>query len=372
MLTPEEIDQLAKFDGGGARVLSTYLDLDPARQVRRSYRIVFEDLVHELRERLDEAARAELAREAAEIDAWLQSHEPRGQGFALFSCAPRGFWQAYFLPVAVVDHLAFEPQPDVAPLLDVLDEHERYAVAVVDKEKARLFTVFLGAIEESEAFKDFVPGKHDQGGPAQARHQRHHEAHVHWHLKRVVRHLAETLRRRQLDRLVIAGPDEATSELRGLLPRALAQKLVGVIPAETSAGAAEILEKTQEIERRVEREFESRLLDELLETVGARGRASCGVAPTLDALWQGSVRTLVLAGGVHQGGSECPSCGRLEPGRLANCPGCGTAMRPVHDLFHAAARHALGQAGRVETVHGDAAVRLQDKCGGLGAFLRYR
>jgi len=42
-----------------------------------------------------------------------------------------------------LDHLAFEPQPDVAPLLDVLDEHERYAVAVVDKAKARLFTVFL-------------------------------------------------------------------------------------------------------------------------------------------------------------------------------------------------------------------------------------
>jgi hypothetical protein len=47
-------------------------------------------------------------------------------------------------------------------------------------------------------------------------------------------------------------------------------------------------------------------------------------------------------------------------------------MRPVHDLFHAAARRALWQAGRVETVHGDAAIRLQERCGGLGAFLRYR
>jgi peptide chain release factor subunit 1 len=57
------------------------------------------------------------------------------------------------------------------------------------------------AAEQGEAFKDFVPGKHDQGGPSQARYQRHHEAHVHWHLKRVVSHLAEMLRRRQLDRL---------------------------------------------------------------------------------------------------------------------------------------------------------------------------
>jgi len=96
------------------------------------------------------------------------------------------------------------------------------------------------------------------------------------------------------------------------------------------------------------------------------------VAPTLDALGLGSVRTLVLAEALHDGGSECPSCGRLEPGSVAKCPTCGAAMRPVHDIFHAAARRALLQAGRVETVHGEAARRLQEKCGGLAAFLRYR
>jgi len=34
-----------------------------------------------------------------------------------------------------------------------VDEYERYAVAVVDKERARLFTVFLGEIEEMEEFR---------------------------------------------------------------------------------------------------------------------------------------------------------------------------------------------------------------------------
>jgi len=38
MITPEEIERLEAFDGGEARVLSAYLDLDPARQVRRSFR----------------------------------------------------------------------------------------------------------------------------------------------------------------------------------------------------------------------------------------------------------------------------------------------------------------------------------------------
>jgi len=46
-------------------------------------------------------------------------------------------------------------------------------------------------------------------------------------------------------------------------------------------------------------------------------------------------------------------------------------MKPEHDLYHAAARRALEQAGSVEVVHGDAARRLHEKGGGLGALLRF-
>jgi hypothetical protein len=52
MLTPEQIVELERFDAGGERVLSVYLDLDPRRQVRRAYRIVLEDLAKEVRSRL--------------------------------------------------------------------------------------------------------------------------------------------------------------------------------------------------------------------------------------------------------------------------------------------------------------------------------
>ena len=220
MLTPEEIERLESFDGGGTPVLTVSLDLAPARQVTRAYRIAFEDLVKETRARLAEPARDDLAREAAVVDAWLQSEELRGKGVVLVSCTPRGFWQAHVLAVGVRDHLAFEPGPDVAPLLELVDGYERYAVALVDREQARLLTVFLGEIEETASVRDDVPGKHDQGGVSQLKYQHHHETHVHWHIKRVTERLADLLRRRRFDRLIPAGPQEATAELRRLLPRA--------------------------------------------------------------------------------------------------------------------------------------------------------
>jgi peptide chain release factor subunit 1 len=262
-----------------------------------------------------------------------------------------------------MSHLTFEPQPDVAPLLALADEYERYAVAVVDKGNARILSVFVGEIEEREEIRDLVISKHDQGGWSQARYQRHHEAHVYWHLKRVVQQLSELLRRRRFDRLIVMGPEEATSALRHVLPHALAQRLVAVVPGSLTASDRDIVERTLAVEREIEREAEERLLGHVLDNAGPGGRATVGVAPTLAALWADLVQTLLVAHGLRIDGSECPNCARLEPGRLERCPTCNAAMRPVHDLFHGAMARALDQAGRVEV--------LQGAAGGLGAVLRY-
>jgi hypothetical protein len=53
VLTPEQITKLEAFDGGGERVLSVCLDLDPRRQAKRAYRVALEDLAREVRVRLD-------------------------------------------------------------------------------------------------------------------------------------------------------------------------------------------------------------------------------------------------------------------------------------------------------------------------------
>jgi len=85
MITRERIETLATFDARGARVLSLLLDLDPARQIRRSYLIAFDDLVKEARERLEQPAREAFLREAARVRTWLENEKPRGRGWR---CSP--------------------------------------------------------------------------------------------------------------------------------------------------------------------------------------------------------------------------------------------------------------------------------------------
>jgi peptide chain release factor subunit 1 len=371
-VTPADVERLVRFDGHGARVLSAYLDLDPERQPTRSYRIVFEDLVKAARDGLDKAARVELQAEAAKVQAWLDARQPSGLGLAIFSSMPADLWQAWFLSVPVPDRLSYEAHPLVVPLLSLIEDHQRYVVAVVDKESARLLTVFEGVIESRQAFTDFVPGKHDQGGPAQPRYQRHHETHVLWHVKRVAQRLSELLRNREFDRLIVAGPEEATTELREQLPHELKRRLAATVPAEMDAGDAVILRMTQQIEQRVERESEAGLVAELIDAWKANGNAACGLAPTLDALYLRQVRTLVIAEGQTLAGSECPVDSRLEPGRPEECPTCGTEMTPVGDVIDRAAQQTLEQDGQVEIVREAAAERLRAECDGVGAVVRFR
>ena len=57
------------------------------------------------------------------------------------------------LPVSLPTEARYRPDPYLRPLLETLDEHERHGVVLLDRQQARLFSVFLGEIEEHrEAF----------------------------------------------------------------------------------------------------------------------------------------------------------------------------------------------------------------------------
>jgi len=149
---------------------------------------------------------------------------------------------------------------------------------------------------------------------------------VYWHLERVAQRLAALHRRRRFDRLILAGPEEATSELQRLLPRA-AWRVAwwAVIPASLAATDREILDTTLDIEAgRAERDTEERLLGQLLDLAGPAGRAVLGVRPTLAApVGRSGPDPSWSAFSASGDGSDCPNCRRLEPGSVERCPACG-------------------------------------------------
>jgi peptide subunit release factor 1 (eRF1) len=194
--------------------------------------------------------------------------------------------------------------------------------------------------------------------------------HVRWHLKRVAELAEELARDYGFDRLVLAGPVAATSELQGLLPKRLRSRVAGTVRLPVDARPETVLAETLALEHAVERAEEAARVEQLLTAAGKRNGGIAGLEPTLTAVRQRRVWRLLYAERFAAGGAECARCGALFPSGPAACTYCGAPVRPLDDVVERAVQRVAEAGGGIERVHGPAAVRLE-QAGGIGALLRY-
>jgi hypothetical protein len=356
----------------GVRTLSVYLDTTPPRMSGQAYLLSFRDRCRVRRATV--AAEDQDAFEAARTRAehyLAEQFVPHSPGLALFAPGGSEDLMVVPLPAALPDDVIWADRPSIAPLEALLDEYERLAVVLFDAERARLFTVFLGAIETQQQFVDAVPAKQAAGGsfgPGQTRFARHREDHLRRHAERTVRALMLLLRKHSFDRVLLAGPDEALAVLKRELPRPLRARLAGSFDVPLFATETEVLKATIRSAESIERRTEEHLVDELLEDA-ATPHVVVGVAGTLNALAEGRVHLLLIAEHFDAPGSVCSNCGRLVADEHL-CPACCGVTQPSATLHEAIVEQALAQGAKIETVSEAAAVRLEEH-GGVGAWTRF-
>jgi peptide chain release factor subunit 1 len=373
----ERIRSLAGWATGGLPVTTLYLDVDGRRRPRRrDYVRRAEDLTatacDEARTGMSRQAFLSVCGDSGRIRSFVGDDlERRGavRGLALFSCSGAGLWEAVELSQPVRDAVRVAPRPHLVPLEALLELAETFCTVLVDRERARILVSSLGEIEEISRLLDDVPGKHDQGGWAQARLQRHIEDHVHRHLRHVADTLLRIQRREAFDHLVLAGPEEAVAELERELHDYARRRILARITLTMAASADEVLERIIDLELDLEARRERDAVDRLVSEAGAgTGRAVTGMADTLTALEARRAEVLVLAGNLRATGIRCQRCGHLAARPEGPCEACGGAVVEVPDLVEEAVELALRHRCRVETV---ADGETLGRVGSVGALLRY-
>ncbi len=370
--TERELHRLARFRSREG-VLSLYLNFDPVGGERRDAKAAFLDAVKSLDGlQLNDKERARLEEEQALVLEFARDRFAlHGRSVILFSCRPRKLWQVFQLQVPLRPLARFAEKPAVAQLAAVLDENERYAVALIDKDEARLLSVYLGQAEQQARIVDKYPGRSRRGGWAQARYAHHRDVHLHVHVLRVTEALLEELRRRPFDRLIVGGPDEARSALLQVLPRSLRGRVAGTFRAELFVLDEEVVERVRAVEEAALREAEAGLVADIIEAASAGSGALLGWEETLPALLEGRVRKLVLAEGRTRGGRVCPKGHAAVLEALSACPFCRGPLERVDDLAEWAAERAFETDALVQTVLGPAADTLATRGDGIGAVVRY-
>ncbi len=211
------IRDLAGFKGEDAPVTSLYLDVDGRRRIRaRDVELALERLVRPVRERHHQAGITSVCADLDRIEEHVKAGIDRShvRGLALFSCSAHGFWEAVELAVPVRDRLVVNHTPYVRELEAVVAQHERFAVLLVDRQRARLFLFEQGELLDKQEQFDLLP-RHDDDGGQMGKDQvaGHAAVAAHPHLKQAAAAAFALYKDQGFDHFVLCGPDDVTAEM---------------------------------------------------------------------------------------------------------------------------------------------------------------
>jgi len=364
--------KLADWDPHGIPITSVYLSVDGRRYPRKGdYEVRLSELLRSARAQAEPFGRDAVRSVESDLETMsrhVREEFERGdtRGLALFSSHDAGLWEDVRVPRPIRNRSVVAPTADVLPLEHLLQTCRPVCTALVDYAKARLFLSEVGRIEEISHIWDEIPGRHDQGGWAQMRMQRHVDDHRHKHLKNVADALFRLWKRRPFDDLILAGPAEAHTDLeRGLHPY-LGQRVRASVTLPMVASPEEVFRCSSEIEEEIERKARRERIEQLAEASANLRGGVVGLAGTLAALAEGRVSELLVSVDLTAAGAHCPSCG-WHAEHAGSCDRCGAPMKAVPDIVESAVVQALRQGSRVETVEDGGLSEL----GGIGGFLRF-
>jgi peptide chain release factor subunit 1 len=379
MISIQDLNQLLKREPkSGSPVLSVYLATDPTKptNIQRGFETVLHNMLRSIEGLLtDKSARKHFAEDAGRVEHVVKTHSPSEKSLVIFCDASEDFCWLRGLRVSMPDDAHWDETPYLRPLLEALDEYERYGVILSEHGRSRLFTVFMGEIEEHvDAFGTAKIRHLKSTGTdhllSQKQFQRKKEVHALWHLKHAAELLDHLAMQYAFDRLVLAGTEEVTAELERVLAKRLRTRVVARIAVPFTASADLVLKETQEVIEKAEREAERRLVDELIDHASAKSQAVTGLDATLLALQEGRVWRLIYVAGLQKTGEQCQHCHAFCTDNCQICPYCGGSLSPVKDLIHALEQRVVESGGKVEPVQGEAARKLAS-VGSIGAQLRF-
>jgi peptide chain release factor subunit 1 len=369
VIAEDVIRSLVGFRGERAPVTSCYLDVDGRRYVRH------QDLEHEVNVLLHDAhtrANGDLSvrRDLHRIEELVKGGIDRSntRGLAIFACSAHDLWEVFTLPVSVQNRVVINHMPAVSQLEAILEESTALGVLLADKQRARMFVFELGELVDHSELFDELPRDYDTRGDRDQGDVAHHvNALKHQHLRHAADVALAVFQQSAFHHLVIAGPDEITSELESLLHPYLRDRLFGRLHIAVSAGIDEIRSAAMEVEHKVERRKEAELVGRLREAVATGRRGVAGLGPVLAALGDHRAEQVLVSQGYREAGWRCVPCGALAlVGR--ECGRCGSSMEALDDVVEEAIDEALSQSCRVEICVGNADL---DVLGRIGALLRY-
>jgi len=376
-----EIKKLAHLEETPYPFLSLYLNTKwDDEQQRERIRLFTKNQLRKAYDQFKdrEGCRDILMKDQQQIERYVEGlvrrvyHEEMN-GTAIFSCSGTGTFLIYPSLISFENECFASDLPILRPLVQLSSQYQNTLVVMVDTDSARLFEVSLEGRMAESSIENYVPGRHDQGGWAQMRYQRHIKDHMDKHHKEVAEQLTELFDFVKWKRIVLIGQDRILANFKAFLPERVKQQISDSFSMDFSEERSKVLRRIFERLLQKEKEEVNRQIQALKEITPQGGLATLGLNPTLEALNAGQIHTLYLLLSFASPGGKCRRCDSLvlthRPGDSSiPCPLCKGEVKIV-DLGEEMMRSVLCQDGEVKWVEENEILKEHE---GACASLRYR
>jgi peptide chain release factor subunit 1 len=376
-LNQDVLRRLADMHLDRGRVLSVYLDLDPARFATGAARgTEVRSLIDSARRQvkdLDDLThdeRAWLQQDLDQVEEFLQGPSFTAKGahsVAVFSSRADGFFEALRLPRPVASRVEIDDSPFVEPLAD-LARSGRWAVLLVNRRNARLLQGSRDHLAEVSDFGDEVRGGVQEGATTGSRSEEAVDEEASDHLRRAAQALFKRSQREPVDRLLIGSPRDLAGAMEEELHPSLRERVAGRLTVDVESSTVDdVFEAARPMIEQDDRRRERDALDALEAGLGTGGRAAAGVEEVLAVLNERRVQTLLYDEGFSAPGVQCRSCGWIGAS-AASCPVDDGELEERANVVEPAIELTLEQSAEVMVVrHHDTLAQR----GSMGAVLRF-
>jgi len=373
------LEKVLNYKDTDSQTVSTYLMVDGARTNKRKYMTQLNSMITRKKDEIgskDLIPREEKKKLYALFDDIKKYVDDRFRADStktlLIFADTKGLWEILSVPIVMKSKIVIDPKPHTQNLRSMIQSFNRYGILLMDREKAQIYSLYLGSIREYlAAFINDVPSKVNFRSEAALREKKllgKIEEKLHHFFKIVNDKTLDLFRKEKFDYLILAGRKEILSKFNPYLHNYLQSKKIGIIEAQPDTEVVEIQKKAQTFIDDYEKKTKDQLIDKLFEEFNPNGWGVAGIRAVVSALLIEQIKTLLYDRNFTHEGYVCDSCKYISIEKKEKCPYCEGRLIHYNDIVDEIVEDALEQGCEIIDVEDNQKLK---EAGGIAAILRY-
>ena len=361
MLNIHTIEKLAKTQG--ENLASIYLNVNRHNFSSLGIKTKAKDLFKDIE--LPDEDKKDLEKK---IFDFLSRLSMNTKSVAIF--ASKNFWLPFVFPFEIDDDsLTIDTFFDVETLLLILQENKNIGIFLIDSEKARFLSVYLGDLKDHRHLEDHVIQRQAQGGWSKERFERRREEMIKHHLKNSLNLLLKMYKVYKFDYLFLRSDPELEHKFIEMIPLEIKKKIKGDIKVDIRTPAKDIIKKVLELSKEEVTKEEKSIVKEIsdiLQNEKNSTRAVAGLISVLREFYDERVSMLLVNEGFQEPGLYCGYCKYISLNE-EYCPHDQTPNSRDKDIVKVLVDEAVKKKIPIEILKNDETLK---KLGDIAAFLK--